>query len=197
MEWLPSIGIVNRVYRAALNGQTVVLRLPMPEDDSDALPESVAAPAALTRVSHSKKLGLADVATVARLLEGAPPLSPVFLHNDLHAGNLMVTNDGAVTVLIDWGDAGWGEPMLDLTYARALAAPELLRGYRSEEAGMDSGATLRLLAYLLEDAARRLAYAPEGHETDLWYTRPGTALMQLLRVSVQFPEWGEWLGHQG
>ncbi|WP_415791319.1 hypothetical protein [Deinococcus saxicola] len=46
-------------------------------------------------------------------------------------------------------------------------------------------------------AGRRLAYVPVGHETDLWYTRPGTALMQLLRVSVQFPEWGEWLGHQG
>lgn len=102
----------------------------------------------------------------------------------------------AVTALIDWGDAGWGNPVLDLTYAGPLAAPELLRGYR-EEAGLDGGATLRLLAYLLEDATRRLAHVPGGHELDLWHTRPGTALMQLLRVLVHFPEWEEWLGHQG
>ncbi|MFK7600623.1 phosphotransferase family protein [Deinococcus sp. SM5_A1] len=286
LERLPSVGIVNRVYRAALNGQPIVLRIPMPGDVKDALTESVAAPAAfhagvrtpellifdddrdvvdtpvtlyafapgrsldghgwaegdprllcayreagrelarlhrnvtaapdpqgrlnpiappnlprtLTRVTDSKKLGLADAMwateTVSRLLAAAPPPAPVFLHNDLHAGNLMVTDTGAVTALIDWGDAGWGDPVLDLTYAGPLAAPELLRGYR-EEAVLEGSATLRLLAYLLEDATRRLAYVPEGHETDLWYTRPGTALMQLLRVSVQFPEWEEWLGRQG
>ncbi|CAM3577183.1 phosphotransferase family protein [Deinococcus frigens] len=286
LERLPSVGIVNRVYRAARNDREVVLRVPLPGDDRDALTESVAAPAAyragvrtpellvfdddrgvvaapvtvyafapgrslegygwaegdprllrayreagrelarlhagvrevpdphsrlqtiappnlvrtLTRVTEGKKLGLADATwateTVSRLLEAALPPPPVFLHNDLHAGNLMVTEDGAVTALIDWGDAGWGDPVLDLTYAGPLAAPELLRGYR-QEAKLDDGATLRLLAYLLSDAGRRLAYVPEAHETDLWYTRPGTALMQLLRVSVQFPEWREWLGGQG
>lgn len=286
LERLPSVGIVNRVYCAALNGQSVVLRVPMPGDDSDALTESVAAPAAfragvrtpgllifdddrdvldapvtvyafapgrsldgygwaggdprlqrayrgagrelarlharvrgapdpqgrlkpigppntartLARVTDSEKLGLADAAwatdTVSRLLDAAPPPAPVFLHNDLHAGNLMVTDEGEVTALIDWGDAGWGDPVRDLTSAGPLAAPELLRGYR-QEAGLDGGATLRLLAYLLEDATRRLASVPGGQGADLWYTRPGTALMQLLRVSVQFPEWRDWLGHQG
>ncbi|MDV6375757.1 phosphotransferase family protein [Deinococcus arenicola] len=288
LERLPSVGIVNRVYRAALNGQAVVLRVPLPGDDRDALNEGVAAPAAcragvrtpellifdddrevlnapvtvyafapgrsldrcgwaehdprllrayreagrelarlhasvsevadphgrlatirapnvsrtLARVTDGKKLGLPDATwatdTVFRLLETAPPPPPVFLHNDLHAGNLMVADngadEGAVTALIDWGDAGWGDPALDLTYAGPLAAPGLLRGYREEAGRSDGGLALRLLAYLLEDATRRLAYVPETHETELWYTRPGTALMQLLRVSTQFPEWGEWLG---
>ncbi|GGM13195.1 hypothetical protein GCM10010841_22260 [Deinococcus aerophilus] len=131
---------------------------------------------------------------MARLLEVAPPPAPpVFLHNDLHASNLMVTPEGAVTALIDWGDAGWGDPVLDLAYAGPLASPELLRGYR-EEAELDDGATLRLLAYLLHHAARRLGFDPEDHATDPLYARPGTALMQLLRVSVQFPERREWLG---
>ncbi len=184
LERLPSVGIVNRVYRAALNGQSVVLRVPMLGDDSDALTESVAAPAAfhagvqtpellvfdddrevldapvtvyafapgrsldgygqsegdprllrayrgagrelarlhagvrgvpdpqgrlkpigppttartLARVTDSKRLGLADetwaMETVSRLLEAAPPPAPVFLHNDLHAGNLMVIDGG-------------------------------------------------------------------------------------------------------
>lgn len=286
LERLPSVGIVNRVYRAVLNGLDVVLRVPLPGDAGDTLTESVAVPAALAagvrtpellvfddsravldapvtvyafapghsldrnawaegdarlvrayreagrelarlhanvrevpdphgrlevigppnvartlaRVTEGRKLGLAEATwateTVSRLLEAAPPPAPVFLHNDLHAGNLMVTDGGEVTALIDWGDAGWGDPVLDLTYAGPLAAPELLRGYR-EERDVDDGATLRLLAYLLYDATRRLTYAPEVYETELWYTRPATALTQLLRVSPQFPEWRDWLGAQG
>ncbi|WP_198170336.1 phosphotransferase family protein [Deinococcus arboris] len=132
--------------------------------------------------------------TVDRLLrETSPPLQPAFLHNDLHPGNLMVTEGGAVTALIDWGDAGWGDPALDLCYGGPLAAPDLWRGYEDEAPGvLGEAAPLRLLAYLLHDATRRLARAPDAHgHGDLWYTRPGTALMQLLRVSPQFPDWAE------
>lgn len=135
--------------------------------------------------------------TVARLLlDAPPPVAPAFLHNDLHAGNLMVTAAGEVTALIDWGDAGWGDPVLDLAYAGPLAAPGLLRGYGEAAPGvLDGGAPLRLLAYLLADATRRLARTPEPHEDgELWYTRPGTALMQLLRVTPQFPDWAAYLG---
>ncbi|MCD0166773.1 hypothetical protein, partial [Deinococcus sp. 12RED42] len=44
---LPSVGIVNRVYRARRAGRAVVLRVPMPGDIGDALTESVAVPAAV------------------------------------------------------------------------------------------------------------------------------------------------------
>ena len=36
-----------------------------------------------------------------------------FVHNDLHDMNVMCTRAGALLALIDWGDAGWGDPALD------------------------------------------------------------------------------------
>lgn len=153
------------------------------------------------RVTEAGRLSAQDATwaaeTVTRLLlDAPPPEGPAFLHNDLHAGNLMVTDAGEVTALIDWGDAGWGDPVLDLTYGGPLAAPDLLRGYEEAAPGrLGEGAPLRLLAYLLADATRRLSRTAEPHEDgELWYTRPGTALMQLLRVAPQFPEWATYLG---
>ncbi|WP_309573466.1 aminoglycoside phosphotransferase family protein [Deinococcus sp.] len=284
-ERVPSVGIVNRVYRAHWSGQVVALRVPLPGDHEDTLTESVAVPAAvragvrtpellvfdndrdvldapmtiyawaqgrsldafgwvpgdprlglawreagrelarlhagvrvvddpngwldtaqgavpertLKRVTDTRRLGQQDaqwaVDTVRRLLHDAPLPASVFLHNDLHAGNLMVTDEGAVTALIDWGDAAWGDPVIDLCYAGPLAAPELLRGYLEAAPGaLGNGGTLRLLAYLLDDATRRLAIPPEDYTADLWYTRPGTALMQLLRIAPLFPQWDAYLG---
>jgi hygromycin-B 7''-O-kinase len=282
---LPSVGIVNRVYRARRAGRDVVLRVPMPGDIEDALTESVAVPAAVragiptpellvfddsravldapvsvyafapgrsldglgwcygdprlsrawreagralaalhagvtdapdphgylesitppdpartrTRVLTGERLGTAeaDWATglTARLLsENPPPAQPAFLHDDLHAGNLMVTDDGAVTALIDWGDAGWGDPALDLSYSGPLAVPDLLAGYHEASGTEGDALTLRVLAYTLDNATRYLTRQPEAHENgDLWYTRPATALMGLLRVSPRVPQWQEAL----
>ncbi|MDQ3106912.1 MAG: aminoglycoside phosphotransferase family protein, partial [Actinomycetota bacterium] len=36
-----------------------------------------------------------------------------FLHNDVKDTNLL-TLDGGYTAIIDWGDAGWGDPTIDL-----------------------------------------------------------------------------------
>ncbi|WP_160329938.1 phosphotransferase family protein [Deinococcus grandis] len=282
---LPSVGIVNRVYRARRAGQDVVLRVPLPGDEADALTESVAVPAAVragiptpellvfddsravvdapvsvyafapggsldglgwahgdprlsrawreagralaalhagvegapdphghlksitppdpartrARVLTGERLGTAeaDWATglTARLLsENPPPARLAFLHDDLHAGNLMVTDDGAVSALIDWGDAGWGDPALDLSYAGPLAVPDLLAGYHEATGTADDALTLRVLAYTLDNATRYLTRQPEAHENgDLWYTRPATTLMQLLRVSPRVPQWLEAL----
>jgi aminoglycoside phosphotransferase (APT) family kinase protein len=46
-----------------------------------------------------------------RLVAGTPPVR--FVHDDLHEMNLMCRGDGALAALIDWGDAGWGDPALD------------------------------------------------------------------------------------
>lgn len=135
--------------------------------------------------------------TVRRLLRDAPgPARPAFLHNDLHAGNLMVHPDGTVSALIDWGDAGWGDPAVDLCYAGPLATPFLLQGYEEAVPGqLGAGVTLRVLAFLLDHATRALTLEPQAHQDgELWYVRPGTALMDLLRVSGHFPEWRAYLG---
>jgi aminoglycoside phosphotransferase (APT) family kinase protein len=54
---------------------------------------------------------------------------PVFLHSDVRPGNTVV--DGHFLVgLIDWGSAGWGDPVLDFSALWVWALPAALRGYR-------------------------------------------------------------------
>jgi aminoglycoside phosphotransferase (APT) family kinase protein len=58
--------------------------------------------------------------------------SRCFLHNDIHAMNVMCTADRALLAIIDWGDAGWGDPVLELAQVSSAAVPFVLEGYRSE-----------------------------------------------------------------
>ncbi|MFC2079393.1 phosphotransferase family protein [Candidatus Bipolaricaulota bacterium] len=65
-----------------------------------------------------------------------------FLHSDVHAMNIMCTRGDDLLALIDWGDAGWGDPTFDLRQIPLLAIPSVLEGYR-EIAPDLLGATLR------------------------------------------------------
>jgi aminoglycoside phosphotransferase (APT) family kinase protein len=52
-----------------------------------------------------------------------------FLHNDLHQGNLMA--DGAEHVaVIDWGDAGWGDPAKEMSNLPVDGIAPFVDGYR-------------------------------------------------------------------
>src|SRR5262249_26164075 len=55
--------------------------------------------------------------------------SHCFLHNDLHEWNIMCTLEGKLLGLIDWGDAGWGDPTLDFAAIRLDAVSLALEGY--------------------------------------------------------------------
>ena len=55
-----------------------------------------------------------------------------FLHNDVHAMNLMCTHDRELLAIIDWGDAGWGDPVLELSEVPLAAVGFVLDGYRAE-----------------------------------------------------------------
>ncbi|MGH7464528.1 MAG: aminoglycoside phosphotransferase family protein [Longimicrobiales bacterium] len=62
----------------------------------------------------------------------AVPTPRHFLHNDVHPMNLMCASDGSLLAIIDWGDAGWGDPVLELAQVPVTAVPLVLEGYRSE-----------------------------------------------------------------
>jgi aminoglycoside phosphotransferase (APT) family kinase protein len=79
----------------------------------------------------------ADVAaTLERWLDAlrpalAPPSRRSFpLHNDAHGGNVMCTRDGALVALIDWGDAGWGDPAHELGSLPVESVPTCRRRLR-------------------------------------------------------------------
>ncbi|MCP4922574.1 MAG: aminoglycoside phosphotransferase family protein [bacterium] len=55
---------------------------------------------------------------------------PVWIHGDLHAGNLLAKN-GQVTAVVDFGSAGVGDPASDMMVAWALLTPETREIFRS------------------------------------------------------------------
>ena len=60
-------------------------------------------------------------------------ISNCFLHNDLHELNIMCSSEGELLALIDWGDAGWGDPTLDFAAIPFELLPAALDGYGSRK----------------------------------------------------------------
>lgn len=58
-----------------------------------------------------------------------------FVHDDIHAMNVMCSRDGVLLALIDWGDAGWGDPTLDFAAIPLDCLPCAVEGYESETPG--------------------------------------------------------------
>jgi aminoglycoside phosphotransferase (APT) family kinase protein len=59
-----------------------------------------------------------------------------FVHNDLHEWNIMCDAQGGLLAVIDWGDAGWGDPTLDFAAIPLDFVSAALEGYdRTERLG--------------------------------------------------------------
>ena len=55
---------------------------------------------------------------------------PVWFHGDFHTGNLLTT-DGSLSAVIDFGELGVGDPACDLTIAFTLMSAETRRTFRA------------------------------------------------------------------
>ena len=64
------------------------------------------------------------------------PLNVRFIHNDVHPMNIMCSRAGALLAVIDWGDAGWGDPALDFAAIPLEAIPYAVQGYESDAPGV-------------------------------------------------------------
>jgi aminoglycoside phosphotransferase (APT) family kinase protein len=53
-----------------------------------------------------------------------------FVHDDLHAENVLATSDGEFLAIIDWGDAGFGDPALDFQWMPSYACDHAIEGYQ-------------------------------------------------------------------
>jgi aminoglycoside phosphotransferase (APT) family kinase protein len=58
--------------------------------------------------------------------------SDCFVHNDLHGMNIMCSRTGDLRAIIDWGDAGWGDPALDFAAVPLDQMSAALAGYGTE-----------------------------------------------------------------
>jgi hypothetical protein len=104
-----------------------------------------------------------------------------FLHADVHRTNILTHADGGLSAIVDWGDAGWGDPAYDLSRAPCAALPLLFEAYVAA-GGPDLGehSRGRILRYRL---ARILRWLSNGRQE-------GTDLEELLHFGAEPPE--EW-----
>lgn len=129
---------------------------------------------------------------------GVPGAMMVLNHNDFRIGNVMVA-DGAVTGVLDWEFAGWGDPHADIGWFCApcwrfgnLAAEaggigrreEFYAGYRAAGGGpidparvawWELAATIRWAVIAADQAARHIS----GAETDLELALTGHIVPEL------------------
>ncbi len=78
---------------------------------------------------------------------------PCFVHNDLHEMNVMCTRAGGLIALIDWGDAGWGDPVLDFVAVPLEMMGAALEGYgTASRVGLGSFPEARIIWTRLHDA---------------------------------------------
>ena len=95
------------------------------------------------RAASLKSAGHLDAATadeIAGWIDALQPAivvpEPCLLHNDVHEMNLMCSRDGSLLAIIDWGDAGWGDPTLEFAQIPLAAVPCVLTGYESDAPGL-------------------------------------------------------------
>ncbi len=109
-----------------------------------------------TRRCIGQLAGLVDTQTMMDLWTAAIDLPewdrpPVWIHGDIHVGNLIV-NDDAITAVIDFGGLAAGDPACDLMVAWTLLTPETRHVFRAQ-LDIDESTWLRRRAWALSVAA--------------------------------------------
>ncbi|HEY7501913.1 MAG TPA: aminoglycoside phosphotransferase family protein [Vicinamibacterales bacterium] len=85
----------------------------------------------------SGRIGAATAAEIEPLIAALTPAiaertDRLFLHNDIHGMNVMCRSNGSLLAILDWGDAGWGDPALEFAQIPLRAVPWAIAGYESE-----------------------------------------------------------------
>lgn len=117
-------------------------------------------------------------------MDRAPSQYHRFLHNDVQLTNVMV-HDGRYQALIDWGDAGWGDPTLDFRSLPARTVRYALEGYR--EVGLPDGNDTiggRITWDHLSKALCHLERGPVPGRKE-WNRPPGARFIELLALASE------------
>ena len=102
-------------------------------------------------------------------LVNTPPwvAPPVWLHGDLHPGNVLV-HDGQIAAVIDFGDLTAGDPATDLAVAWMLFPPEARPRFRAAAGGCDDDTWARARGWALALSVAYIAGSADNPEfTDL------------------------------
>ena len=103
-----------------------------------------------------------DIAAACRALETAPAPDVAFTHGDAHRMNVMCGDAGELLALIDWGDAGWNDPMVDFASMPLDVIPSAIGGYETEAgAPLNPASRARLIRGKVVSALDHFARHPE------------------------------------
>lgn len=149
------------------------------------------------RVVRSGLLHQGGVAWIEALCERvdrviAQGVAPrVFVHGDVKPDNVMVESSGAVQ-LIDWGDAGVGDPAYDFESLPMRSVELALRGYRSVRSD-DPTLEARIVRRVLARSLMNLCRTPLGGPS--WYRPVAANLTDVLTFAIdRRAVWDSWLG---
>lgn len=119
---------------------------------------------------------------------------PVFLHNDLHSFNTMIDLDPlALTAVIDWGDAGWGDPAIEFGFMPIWAVDWMLQGYERIRL-VDDGFFARLLWNDI-GAALEASIKPWVETDEPWQPLTSSRWINLIRFAAEpgGRRWARWM----
>ncbi len=105
--------------------------------------------------------------------------SVCFLHNDVHDMNIMCTRDDSLLALLDWGDAGWGDPTIEFAQIPLSAIPYVMAGYRDVAPGLLGDAPEARIVW------DKLDYAMEGLAEDPSAAFPLDELRRFLKSEMK------------
>ncbi|MFI5660960.1 aminoglycoside phosphotransferase family protein [Streptomyces sp. NPDC051684] len=167
-RWLPGTNpAVGRLDRPeALAEDLAAFVTAMRSIDTTGAPESYRGRPLAERADGTREVirgldGTLDAAAALAVWDGAvrAPGSArdVWLHGDIQPGNLLVSDDGRLGAVIDFGCMGTGDPAVDLITAwYVLGAPE--RRLFREAADIDDDTWVRAGGWALTIAVHELAY---------------------------------------
>lgn len=122
-----------------------------------------------------------------RLEEAKPGVG--FVHWDLHTHNVMV-DQGRFEAVIDWGDAGWGDPAINFHCLPAEYLPEILDAFGEIDTQLAGRCLYGALAFAVNDIHRpedaTQPYRNGGH-------RRWRSLARLIKRDDLGDEWRYWL----
>ena len=97
--------------------------------------------AVLRPLVDARRVDLDMARSIERLIADLRPdldggVDSRFIHNDVHPMNVMCSTTGTLLAILDWGDAGWGDPTLEFAAMPLEAMPFAREGYEAEAPGL-------------------------------------------------------------
>lgn len=169
LRWLagahPVVGRVPQpeaLARDLADFVTAIRRIDPADGPASYRSESLASRDAATRKAIAAVADLVDAAAVTAAWQHALDAPghagpPVWIHGDLQPGNLLVSPDGRLGAVIDFGCAGLGEPAVDLLPAWYVLPAAVRAAFRAA-AAPDDAAWDRARGWALSIALMEVAY---------------------------------------